>query len=246
MQQSFAKRPVQIDRSLPLEQLMQRANITRLENPLIHINKSARSLELHTSGHFEKTDNQVIYTGGFLLAVYGCVFGRPPANYVYDEIPFYLKPKIKAGDHKTPEGVYFITNKNFGSQYYRSLGINYPNSVDAIRGFDLGLISKSTLNRISRAERSNSWSSWPSSFWGTPLGGTIFIHGLPNGGRDNNIERHIYESRNPNYDWTWGCVGVLNYVMDGLMKYISVGVPLVIDKSDERHFEFKPNLKLSK
>jgi murein L,D-transpeptidase YafK len=34
------------------------------------------------------------------------------------------------GDGKTPEGNYFITNKNFNSKYYLSLLVSYPNDED--------------------------------------------------------------------------------------------------------------------
>jgi murein L,D-transpeptidase YafK len=34
------------------------------------------------------------------------------------------------GDNKTPEGVYFINDKNPHSSYYMNLGISYPNEED--------------------------------------------------------------------------------------------------------------------
>jgi murein L,D-transpeptidase YafK len=56
-------------------------------------------------------------------------------------------------DGKTPEGLYFINNKNPNSVCYKNLGISYPNSND-----------------IENAKR-----------LGVPTGGDIKIHGLPNG-----------------------------------------------------------------
>ncbi len=58
-----------------------------------------------------------------------------------------LGPKRKSGDNQVPEGFYFIDRFNPTSDYYLSLGINYPNTSDKIK---------------SRA---------------TNLGGDIFIHG---------------------------------------------------------------------
>ena len=37
--------------------------------------------------------------------------------------------KEKEGDGKTPEGKYYITHKNPNSNFYLSLGINFPNPV---------------------------------------------------------------------------------------------------------------------
>ena len=44
-----------------------------------------------------------------------------------------LGPKVKQGDLQTPEGFYHINAFNPKSNYYLSLGINYPNSVDKQR-----------------------------------------------------------------------------------------------------------------
>lgn len=58
-----------------------------------------------------------------------------------------LGPKRKQGDYQVPEGLYYIDRFNPYSNFYLSLGINYPNSSDKILG-----------------EKGN-------------LGGDIFIHG---------------------------------------------------------------------
>ncbi len=44
-----------------------------------------------------------------------------------------LGPKVKEGDRQTPEGFYKIQAFNPKSNYYLSLGINYPNAVDLAR-----------------------------------------------------------------------------------------------------------------
>ena len=38
--------------------------------------------------------------------------------------------KIKQGDGRTPEGLYFIDRKNYNSKYFLSMGISYPNAND--------------------------------------------------------------------------------------------------------------------
>jgi len=59
--------------------------------------------------------------------------------------------KIRAGDGRTPEGRYWIDRRNPRSEFYLSLGISYPNSVDVARARALGV----------------------------KPGGDIFIHGEP-------------------------------------------------------------------
>ncbi len=59
--------------------------------------------------------------------------------------------KIKEGDKKTPEGIYYIESRKPDSKYYRALKISYPNEQDRVRAAELGV---------------------------SP-GGLIMIHGLP-------------------------------------------------------------------
>jgi murein L,D-transpeptidase YafK len=61
-------------------------------------------------------------------------------------------PKIRQGDHKTPEGTYVLDRHNANSQFYRSIHISYPNTDDVARAKKLRV----------------------------PAGGDLFIHGLPN------------------------------------------------------------------
>ena len=60
-------------------------------------------------------------------------------------------PKRWEGDGKTPEGAYMIDRRNPNSSYYLSLGISYPNAMDAAYAQSLG----------------------------RSPGGDIFIHGTP-------------------------------------------------------------------
>jgi murein L,D-transpeptidase YafK len=59
--------------------------------------------------------------------------------------------KVQSGDGRTPEGRYYINRRNPRSDFYLSLGISYPNTIDLARAKALGV----------RA------------------GGDIFIHGGP-------------------------------------------------------------------
>jgi hypothetical protein len=62
-------------------------------------------------------------------------------------------PKERQGDHKTPEGNYFVDAKNRNSEYHLSLHLSYPNEKDRQRARELGV---------------------------SP-GGDIMIHGIKNG-----------------------------------------------------------------
>lgn len=118
------------------------------------------------------------------------------------------------GDHKTPEGTFYVTDKETmdpADQYLGSrwLGVSYPAEEDAERGLQQGLIDKQTYDDIVSAFNNN----------GTPpqettLGGNIGIHG--GGGPEAGS------------DWTWGCVGLQNSDIEDFYNYINVGTPIVI------------------
>ena len=67
--------------------------------------------------------------------------------------------KVKKGDGKTPEGLYFIEKKIENSAFYLALQISYPNPWDIRRAL--------SINKHP--------------------GGQIMIHGLPNTGYDKNF-----------------------------------------------------------
>lgn len=66
--------------------------------------------------------------------------------------------KVRSGDGRTPEGVYYIDRRNPLSDFYLSLGISYPNPTDLARSRALGV----------------------------EPGGDIFIHGGPTRRADRN------------------------------------------------------------
>lgn len=81
---------------------------------------------------------------GTILKTYKVALGGDPAG-----------PKVRQGDHKTPEGLYVLDSRNAHSQFYKSIHISYPNAID----------------RADAGKR------------GYSPGGDVFIHGLPNGYR---------------------------------------------------------------
>ncbi|MGE5114062.1 MAG: L,D-transpeptidase family protein [Acidobacteriaceae bacterium] len=94
----------------------------------IVIFKSKRELQLWGNGSLVKT---------YRVSLGGVPVGR----------------KEQQGDHRTPEGQYFISGRNANSQFHRALRISYPNAEDRARAAKKGV---------------------------SP-GGDIMIHGLPNG-----------------------------------------------------------------
>jgi len=101
--------------------------------------------------------------------------------------------KIKAGDRRTPEGSYVIDSRNSRSKFYLAIHISYPNETD-----------------ISNAQKR-----------GVSPGGSIMIHGLPNGfARVDKLHRV--------QDWTDGCIAVTNTEMQEIWEYVADGTPIEI------------------
>lgn len=71
------------------------------------------------------------------------------------------------GDNKTPEGLYYINNKNPYSRYYLSLQVSYPNAAD-------------------RAYAAR---------FGKSAGGEIMIHGIENGTGIKGYLKHIMNDK---------------------------------------------------
>lgn len=114
--------------------------------------------------------------------------------------------KYYKGDGRTPEGDYFVCARNAASQYYKSLGINYPSPRHAENALASGTIAYSDYCSIVYA---NECRKLPPA--NTVLGGAIFIHG---GGSQD--------------DWTLGCVALPNSAMDELFEVVSIGTPVHI------------------
>ena len=100
-------------------------------------------------------------------------------------------PKIRQGDSKTPEGNYVLDRHNAHSQYYKSIHISYPNAEDVARARKLGV----------------------------PIGGDLFLHGLPND-FDGPPEQQG--------DWTEGCIAVTNAEIDEIWRAVADGTPIQI------------------
>lgn len=93
---------------------------------MIRVYKAQRKMELYSKGELVKT--------------YKISLGFNPVGH-----------KQREGDGKTPEGSYFINDKNPNSSYFLNVGISYPNPADVAHA------------------KAKGWSP----------GGDIKIHGLP-------------------------------------------------------------------
>jgi murein L,D-transpeptidase YafK len=118
------------------------------------------------------------------------------------------------GDHKTPEGAFYIVEKSILNPPDQFLGarwmrLSYPNLEDAERGRKQGLIDKATYEAIVTTIDKGLISPQQ-----TALGGGIGIHG----GGAVSLGR----------DWTWGCVGLTDDDIEEFYDYIVVGTPVII------------------
>jgi LysM repeat protein len=127
-----------------------------------------------------------------------------------------LEDKVRAGDHRTPEGNFYICQKaildppqeEFGTRWLR---LSYPNYEDAERGLKQGLIDTRTYNNIIYL-LNRRWIPTQN----TKLGGGVGIHGgnSPRKGKD----------------WTWGCVGMNNEDLEEFYDYVDAATRITIQK----------------
>jgi murein L,D-transpeptidase YafK len=114
--------------------------------------------------------------------------------------------KRQQGDHLTPEGNYYICNRNDRSQFHLFLGLSYPGEEAADRGIKAGLITRAQRDAICKTVRAKGCPPW-----NTRLGGAVGIHG---GGSTS--------------DWTWGCIALEDTEIEELWITCPLGTPVLI------------------
>ncbi len=114
--------------------------------------------------------------------------------------------KVRKGDLRTPEGVFYVCLKNPRSKYVLSLGLSYPNIKNAERGLRDGLIGRREYDKIFYAIGKGRQPPWD-----TKLGGEIMIHGDRRGGR-----------------YTQGCIALENDAIRELYRRIPLGTKVII------------------
>jgi murein L,D-transpeptidase YafK len=90
----------------------------------------------------KKLHQLTLFRSGKLIRTYLVALGGQPRG-----------DKVRAGDNKTPEGVYYIDSRQPNSKYHLALHISYPDAAHKKQAQAMG----------------------------TEPGGDIMIHGLPNG-----------------------------------------------------------------
>ena len=155
--------------------------VLRLANPRVVVLKSKRRLHL--------------FDGRTLVRIYPVALGPEPVG-----------DKRRAGDGRTPEGVFRICTKNRDSEHHRFLGIDYPNAKTARRGLEEGMLTAGEARAIMAAVAEGRCPSWL-----TPVGGGIGLHGCGS------------TTPRPGSDWTAGCVGLTNRDVDELFEVLRCG-----------------------
>lgn len=116
--------------------------------------------------------------------------------------------KVQQGDSRTPLGEFYICQKNTQSQYYKSLGLSYPDIPHAQAGLENGIIGQEDYNRIVSAIEQGITPPWD-----TALGGEIMIHG----------ERNMQ-------DWSQGCITISNEDIDAIWPLVEVGTAVIVQE----------------
>ncbi len=179
----------------PLSALLHRRGVTPPHKVKLKVDKSERLMELII-------DESVVKT--YIIAL-----GTNPD----------LK-RTRRGDCATPEGDYYVCEKNPRSQYYLSLKLSYPSIEDGRRGLRDGLIDRPTYTRIERAIRRRRTPPMD-----TRLGGDICIHGGGAGYLDRRASPPVIEVT----DWTEGCIALGKGDIKELFDLVPVGTPVHID-----------------
>lgn len=128
--------------------------------------------------------------------------------------------KQEQGDNRTPEGEYYITKKvkgpfsGGGSEYLGAayMELNYPNIIDAKKGFDAKKITQAQYYSIIEANKNKT--VVPKT---TKLGGAVGLHGWISDFEESG-----------NLLMTYGCVCMLNRHMEWFYNQCPIGTRVYI------------------
>jgi murein L,D-transpeptidase YafK len=81
--------------------------------------KLSNDIQIDSIVVYKSKREMLVYANEQLLKTYKISLGRQP-----------IGAKEFEGDKKTPEGIYFINDKNPNSGYHKNLSISYPNKGD--------------------------------------------------------------------------------------------------------------------
>lgn len=152
----------------------------------------------------KSTHTVTLFKEGQPVKKFPCAFGVNPDG-----------DKLQQGDNRTPEGTFFITDKEkLGNHPYLGrtwFGLSYPAISHAERAVRQNLISSEQYQAILNANRSGEIP--PQN---TRLGGWIGIHG----GREDLTKEKI--------NWTEGCIAMLEADLEELYTVVRPGTKVII------------------
>ena len=119
--------------------------------PSSSVGAAAAYAPLASHGPLGLVDSIVVEKKAHKLTLYRD--GKPARTYLVALGGNPIGDKLRAGDRKTPEGLFFIDERQPNSRYHLALHISYPDAVHRARSQAIG----------------------------AEPGGDIMIHGLPNG-----------------------------------------------------------------
>ena len=185
------EKPAQIGAEQSIRSYLAANNLNALSNLEIVIHKNSHTLSLYQENNHLKSYAVALGDGG------------PDAKRV-------------AGDHKTPEGYYYIVQKQLLNPADTFLGtrwlrLGYPNANDAVWGAQQSLLNQSQYEDIITV-----FGNQATPPQNTALGGGVGIHG--GSGGDNSG------------DWTWGCIGLANQDIEDFYDYVPLGAAVLIVK----------------
>ncbi|UCH80710.1 MAG: L,D-transpeptidase family protein [Nitrospiraceae bacterium] len=71
----------------------------------------------------------MLYSGADVIKTYRIALGKNPEGH-----------KVREGDKRTPEGMYFIDSRKEDSKYHLALHISYPDAIDVLKARRLGSV----------------------------------------------------------------------------------------------------------
>lgn len=126
------------------------------------------------------------------------------------------RPKLQAGDRRTPVGEYHIVQVRDSDRFHLFIQLDYPSVRDAINALKAGRITKKEYRKILDA---HIYGKLPPQ--NTALGGAIGIHGI---GEETKDKLEIHQLAN----WTQGCIALRNEEVEQLARYVDKGTTVRI------------------
>ena len=223
------------------------------EGHVIVVFKSSHQLYLARDGEIVRGER--VRKSDLDQRLFGFLKGRPDDEVVIDfPVPVALSPvegrRRKKYDKKTPEGEFFVCEKNnrAHTKFTVALEISYPNLAMAREAREEGWMSKADYDRLAYHLKKGKCPPYD-----TDLGGYIKIHGPDDGTMarwrkkplrecltddpgtcrelaldDFLTEDDPYSGMFTSHDWTFGCIAAELTTIFYLYKTVPVGTPVVI------------------